>query len=198
MSIDTIVNIVIAIATIGTIAVALFTWREGASRDRKNQIEGLYLEHRENALLVDAWIGVGQDSKRHIIIQNNSSAVISDVTLQVKWGEGRNMSVPGSKTSWRLIPQGVWYVEREKDGDCLWKFPCRIAEDHPNITPQFVEQEETKCVIKSIRFTDASNNEWEHRYYSQGTDQRLAKSRLTLLFADDKRLAGFVGKDGIG
>lgn len=207
MTTDTLINLIIAIATIATIVVALITWMASSADAKRCRVTDFYLKQKENALLVDAWIGVREDNKRCLILQNNSSAAIRDVSMVVTWHGQPGVCVPGKKWTWAIIPQGTWRIEHaSKQQGYDWGLPTAVPPDSPYASPQFFrggmpqraseamnsrgQSSTPNCSITSFSFSDASGNVWNRCYpcsENKGT-------HIALTASEDDRLARFVKK----
>ena len=105
-----------------------------AEYDLTNELRAKALSHYENALLVDAWVGIkiADDGKkqRYLVLQNNSSSAIRNVSLFVIWNDAAHINVPGNDNTWRVLPQGTWKIQRaSSDKAYKWKGPSLILSD---------------------------------------------------------------------
>lgn len=125
------------------------------------------------------------DDERMLIINNDSSGPIRNVSILVAWLSERdkieNEPVPANGV-WQILPRGRWLERR----DCAhekyaWGYPHLIlADDYHRYTPLFFhteDREETLYEIMCLKFTDTRGNTWERRYSNRGdTDPMLRKS----------------------
>lgn len=165
MDLSAFAGVLTAIATIGTIVVALWQFKKTIANEEARRCENQFREKKQNAYLVDAWIVMDtEDSNhRHVVIQNNSHGAIRDVSFEVKWGSDKIETVPCFKGGWRLLPPGKWLVRKKMSfEDYSWGFPEPLPEQDIQFVPQFSPAQDYS--ICSLVFTDAFAGTWKRTY----------------------------------
>lgn len=198
LDINTVISLITAIATVGTIIVALWQLKRTLASREKDQRVSLYHKLRNEAYHIDAWVVADLNTEyrpRCIIIQNGSSGAIRDVSMEALWPPKKqkdvdtdmSTDVPGTAKPWRVLPQGIWLVKESEDPKYQWKFPEPISEEEINgYPPQFSES--TRKEVLSISFTDPYNNQWKRTLSSKGEESES----IRLLYSEDSGLQSFV------
>ena len=192
--IETVIEIVTAIATVGTVLVALYQLSRTIKLHDRDRDDDLYSDYESKAFLVDAWVAVegGADGQKErvIMIRNGTAGPIRDVSLRVLWpmeskdqemladdcelagrGAGKTQTeerVPDRRTPWQILPQGLWRVSRKKGSHWGWDFPKMVSEDEAiRYEPQFSVGDRHKWIchrILELRFIDTYGNKWSRLY----------------------------------
>lgn len=198
MDINTVISLVTAIATVGTIIVALWQLRRTLASREKDQRESLYHRLSNEAYHVDAWVAADLSTECHtrcIIIRNGASGAIRDVSMKALWpprksedaDTGMNTDVPGTAKPWRVLPQGTWLIKEHKGPGYRWKSPKLVSEEELNCyVPQFHKNDHNE--VTSISFTDPYNNRWKRTLSSS---EKEAES-VRLEYSEDSSLESFV------
>lgn len=184
MNVDSLINLITAIATIATvpasIGIAVWQLKRTFTEDAEQRLENRYYDLRREAFLVDAWISrAGRNWK--LIINNSSNGVVREVQIHVHWPslDGRDQHLdshklhvaPRSNKPWEVIPQGAWEVA---PGNVLWTwdYPRRIdATTENSPSPVFFKPSSTRDLheVVTLQFKDIYDNRWCRVYSADST-----------------------------